>query len=699
MPNPILLYEFSPAKVSVSLGGDNAIDSLIDLHVKINSHGEAAPVAGITITIPVGADGETGGNRLSAATTLPAPVYDQSAMAGWTIDVDQTNGSIVHITPADKQPKRLTGTIEFTFQDILVNQVVGIVPITVDEFALTHVTAAFQIDKEDADRPVKKFYVTDSSGQELNPPVLYDLDERVKLKWDCTQEGKSNYSYAVRSSAGETWQPKDCLNRRDCYSCQDGTTGVLTDELSQTTTFALDVIKTDGTRRRLHSILYTTVRVEMPIIRSKSVKAKYFKGRSVALHWKADNATICEVQVGGVVIDDKALTDTYKNGYICPIAGGPGTYTPSLTAYAQTGTATDAEPFPPVSVEPLRLIDTGARWPILAISPDGRWALGASGVEEMVPSLSLADLNATSSSARALPINWILPPAWPPSVYTVAGLAFTPDGSRALALIVMTKKARGFFGVLIVQGYMSFIVILDTATWQPRGAGLVIRDSDNFNPFAVPSTSRIAVTPNGQLALVANYEVTVIDIAANAVKGPSGGDLTAVAVTPDGALMFSGAFFQTGSFANTSGVYAEAVPPPANSWPLDGGSNPVVAMAATSDGRGLVVFSNTQQVSVVGIQRPRSLLATGVGPNSIAMTTATQNAPERAVVANQDGTLTAIKVADLSVTQVPLDPGMQAGPVVISKTGGLNNHGVGLIATNKNNLIRFDVDDLPWSAR
>jgi hypothetical protein len=38
------------------------------------------------------------------------------------------------------------------------------------------------------------------------------------------------------------------------------------------------------------------------------------------------------------------------------------------------------------------------------------------------------------------------------------------------------------------------------------------------------------------------------------------------------------------------------------------------------------------------------------------------------------------------------------GLVVISKTGGLNNHGVGVIA-NKNNLIRFDVDDLPWSTR
>ena len=697
MPDTALLYEFSPDKVSASLGGDNKIDSLIDLHVKINPRGPTAMVAGITINIPMGAGDPS---RLSAGNLLD-PVPGPTPLEGWEIKVDENNKSIVHIAPSPKtnppRTKALTGTIEFTFQDILVNKAVGIVPITVDEFAPTHVTATFQIEKEDADRPVKKFYVTDENGQELNPPVLYDLDERVKLKWDCTDEGKSNYSYAVRTSAGETWQPKDCLNRRDCYSCQDGTAGVLTNELSQTTTFALDVIKTDGTRRRLHSILYATVRVEMPIIRSKTVRGKYFKGRVVALRWKADNATRCEVQVGGVVIDDKAPTDTYKDGYLCPIAGGPGTYTPSLTAYARTGTATDADSFNPVSVEPLRLIDTGAPWPILAISPDGRWALGASGIAEPVPNLSLIDLSAANPSAGVLPINWTIPPAWPPSVYNVAGLAFTPDGSSALALVVMTRMAQSLWRIR-VQGYTSFIVILDTATWQPRGPGLVIRDSDYFNPLAVPSTSRIAVTPNGQFALVANCEVTVIDIAANAVKGSSTGDMTALAVTPDGTLMFSGAFFTTGSYAGTSGVYAEAVPPPQSSWPLGGSSNPVVAMAATSDHRGLVLYSNTRQVSVLGIQYPGSNVTAGTGPNSIAMTTGTQDAPERAVVANEDGTLTVIRVSDLAVTQVPLDPGMRAGPVVISKAGGLNNHGVGLIA-NKNNLIRFDVDDLPWSAR
>lgn len=695
MADTALLYEFSPDKVSVSLGGDNAIDSLIDLHVKINSRGEAAMVGGITITIPMG---ENDGSRLSANPILPDPVYDHTAMDGWTIEIDEVNKSIVHINPVPKtRPKALASTIEFTLQDILVNKTVGVVPITVDEFAPAHAKANFQINKEDADRPVKKFYVTDSSGQELNPPVLYDLDEQVKLKWDCTAEGINNYSFGLHTAVGETWTPKDCLSRRDCYSCQDGTSGVLTNELSQTTTFALEVIKTDGVRRRLHSILYATVRVEMPIIRSKTVRAKYFKGRVVALRWKVDNATRCEVQVGGVVIDDKAPTDTYKDGYLAPIAGGPGTYTPSLTAYARTGTATDADPFPPVSVDPLRLIDTGAPWRSLAISPDGRWGLGASGLEEQVPNLSLIDLSATSPAARVLPINWTIPPAWPPSVYNVAGLAFTPDGSRALALVVMTKKARAVWRIE-TKGYTSFIVILDTATWQPRGGGIVIRDSDYFNPLAVPSTSRIAVTANGQSALVANCEVTVIDIAANAVKGKSGGDLTALAVTPDGALMFSGVFFGTGSFAGTSGVYAEAVPPPQNSWPLAGTSNSVVAMAATSDSRALVLFANTQQVSIVGIQRPSSLVTTGTGPNSIAMTTGTQDAPERAVVANEDGTLTVIRVSDLAVTQVPLDPGMRAGPVVISKTGGLNNHGVGLIVNN-NNLIRFDVDDLPWSAR
>ena len=695
MPDPILAYEFSPDKVSVSLAGDNAIDSLIDLHVKITPRGTSAMVGGITINIPVSADGKTGENRLSANPRLPDPVYDQSAMAGWTIEVDQTYGSIVHISPVPKtKPKELTGTIEFTLQDILVNHAVGIVPITVDEFAPSHVTATFQIDKEDADRPVKKFYVADENGQELNPAVIYDLDQQVKLKWECTKEGQSNYSFGLRTTVGETWQPKDCLARRDCFSCQDGIDGVLSDNLGETTTFALDVIKTDGERRRLESTLYTTVKVEMPNILSKIVKGQYFKGRCVELRWKALNAARCEIQINDVSVDANAPIDTYKEGYFLPISSGQGTYTLSLTAYAHHGSATAADTFTPVTVGSLRAISTPVQLQSLAITPDGKWAVGTDH-----QALILIDVN--SGTARELPAAWQLP-VFP----AIKGIAITPDGTLAVLLVVIGPFQ---FSSMRVPGYQRYVAIMEIPAGQFRGAPISVVDPyEDIFEQGTGSIGGITVTPDGRFALATNpiESIAAVNIAAHALEKDMRihSFTTSVSVTPNGRYALGGLSVSGVSVLDLSTSSIDSW----NPIHIDPSTTSAIAITAES-GRALVVGSdlansmNYRTVSVVDIhsrQQQSTIVSPGSGPNWIALTTPVAAVPELAVVVNRDGNVMVLRVDDLNAKPIAftLDQGIEGGAIAISKTGGANNHGVGLIATNQGNVIKFDVDELPWRA-
>src|SRR4029077_6769136 len=79
-----------------------------------------------------------------------------------------------------------------------------------------------------------------------------------------------NYSYRVRSADGGPdgrydWIPKECLIGGDCYRNVDGGVGVPTPQLAETTSFALDVIKTDAQGLRvIHKTLVIPVRVEVP---------------------------------------------------------------------------------------------------------------------------------------------------------------------------------------------------------------------------------------------------------------------------------------------------------------------------------------------------------------------------------------------------------------------------------------------------
>lgn len=582
MPDTVLLYEFTPEKVSVSVGGDARIDSLLDLEVKINNRGPVAMVERIQIEIPTGAHGATAGNRLSA-NALPHPEYDKEGLAAWGIDVDEENGSLVTIEAKSKKPTKLETTLEFTLRGILVNDTPGIVPITVDEFAPAHIKATFQIDKEDVTGPVARFYVADAQGNELNPAVLYDLDERVWLKWLCTDQGES-YSYGLHTEEGEVWEPKNWRRTDEFFNCADGTAGVRTDKLVETTTFALEVVK----KRSVHQILYTKVRVKVPRISEDSFVKKYLSGQFISLNWVAVNAGKCVVEMDGRVLDRNAPTDTYADNYLVLLPPASGAHTATVRAYAQTGSAKTSKVFDPVSAEPPVTITTARGLTRLAITPNGKYALGLSQSSNQVTRINLTTnevttvtvgtspngIAITADSTRAFVVNY-----WDGNISVIdiesgtastdridlrdkfGDITLTPDGKFALVyqttgtmLILNVAEKRiqntipfseypvairtartpaGDIGVVATaEGTLRFI---DLATWTIEP-----------NPTQVERNEwpSLAVTPDGRLAMVANYStqsVTVIDIASRRVlpgairtsQGPTG-----IAITADGKLAF-----------------------------------------------------------------------------------------------------------------------------------------------------------------
>ena len=275
--------------------------------------------------------GENADNRLSVA-SLPSPVYDTSGL--WAIDA---SGSIVTIQPRSGSSAEVVTTIEFTLPGIVVNDVIGIVPITITEFTPAKLIDpyTYRLEKLASDFPIRKFYAS--------PIVLDDLDQTATIHWECSAEGKT-YSYRlhtvdVQADQGYGWMPKECLIGGDCYSCDDGQAGVRTPQLADDTTFALDVIKADSTGARvLHKTLFVTVRVQVPYF-SQAARMVRMLGSFVILRWRAFNASRVTVRLNDDIIDANAPVDTYINGYLVTIPNNATRAHFHLTAHARAGDA------------------------------------------------------------------------------------------------------------------------------------------------------------------------------------------------------------------------------------------------------------------------------------------------------------------------------------------------------------------------
>jgi YVTN family beta-propeller protein len=285
-PNPIIV------------SSEGTTPNLVDLTIIVsNPHTYLVALDKIEIKIPVGEDSA---RSLSTDPSLPTPIYDTSKP--WLITV---SGNIVTITSKDGQSLEITEqSVNFKLNDIGVNDVVGIVPLTITEYSSDSAkisdTDTYTLMKLQADYPVTNFYA--------KPEIFYRNGERTLLYWDCSEYGEECV-YKVHS---DSWRPSNL------YTAQDGQTGVQSAELYVTITFALDIYQpnSDGNQDYIDT-LYTTVPVVVPALYDTNCQTNVGGiQRLVKLYWTAQNASRCEIHINGKIYINDAPTNTNPDGYL-----------------------------------------------------------------------------------------------------------------------------------------------------------------------------------------------------------------------------------------------------------------------------------------------------------------------------------------------------------------------------------------------
>ena len=556
-PRLSLEYGFNSNPCPIRASGSGNDISTIDLVVTISRRPElAVSLKKTQITIPV-ANNEA--YSLSSAGRLPQPRFDQSGL--WDITVStESNSDTVTIAPKSDASGQVTSTIEFTLPGIVVNQTIGFVPITIKETALDEITDGFtyRLEKFEPDFPVRRFYAT--------PSVLSDLNETSTLHWESTDEGQ-NYSYRVRSADGGPdgrydWIPKECLIGGDCYTNVDGGAGVQTPQLAETTSFALDVIKTDALGLRvIHKTLVIPVRVEVPYF-SNAARVTQVAGQFAVLRWRAFNASRVTVRLNDDVIDRNAPADTYLGGYRVDLDRDEPHGRFHLTAHARVGTAVAYyASFPDVNMQkPTQLSDVtqaevgGMGAPsvlavaanknvVLAIWGDGQWRV--------------IDLEARR-----------VPPVGNYDAQNFGGgwssATITPDGKVALLVrfgisaFDLTSSTRAWG----VQGDDNGVVVTQDGRLVLTTTDNQVRVTDMNNPTGASSfiqtgdwqaVTNLAVSYDGATAIVIKGgDLLVLDVAGRSVRGRvpiSGYSVSQVALTPDGMLALATVYNNGGQHA------------------------------------------------------------------------------------------------------------------------------------------------------
>jgi len=666
MPDTALSYEFTPDTVSVSVGDE--IVSLVDLRIKIDNRGPTTKVTRINIEIPMGASGSTAGNRLSVG-KLPDPEYDEKLRDMWAIDVDE-QGSLLTIAAKTNKPTELKTTLEITLPGIRVNDTTGIVTVTVDEFAPSHIKATFQINKDD-NRPVQRFYCADEHGNELNPAVLHELDKRVWLKWRCTPRGEG-YSYSLRTEEGQVWEPKDWRRTGEFFSCADGTSGVQTNKLAETTKFALDVIHVKGTSRTITGILFLKVEIAVPrLVDASWHQSLYLSSTLANLRWIAVDTAKCTLAADDRIIDDNAPVDA-NDGYNVIVANNPRPHRLKVTCHGAPGSRSFTHSFDDIDVAPLITFPVGFRAGRIAITPDGTKALvlgDNTNMQADTPDgLKIFDIPTGNSAPSSVDTIHTVPRST--QIGGVFDLAITPDGTRAFAistggvsrvdLNTKTASSGPFFrtdfarAIAIVNNSLALVVdtsggVSKVPLDQPHSAGDVPRltlpgigvDREYVSIATMSNRPYAFVGSNVAGASAINLDnwtwwgkdVRTGDSVMNMANPPNSGLL--LATTYLGKLLVIEALkvvktvqLDNSGLNNMTGYFG---------WPI----------AITPDGKmALIVISGKKRIDVLDISRLEIVSSIDVGQDAVHVAITPDG--KRALIANYDS-------QSVSMTALPAD--------------------------------------------
>jgi YVTN family beta-propeller protein len=376
---------------------------------------------------------------------------------------------------------------------------------------------------------------------------------------------------------------RECVSDGYCYTCADGTAGVVFAPVRQTTTFALDIVATDANGdRSVTSTLETTVQVAVPSISQDSRVVASPSGRFARLHWLAYNARSCAVDLEGSPIDGAtaAPPDTYLTGFPVYLSGTTSNPTLTVVASAIEGYAQASLNLAPIPTPAPISIAVGDGPQAVAVTPDSQVALVANQHDSTITVIDVATRQPESKTLRV--------------GNNPQSIAVTPDSMLAF----------------VVNGLDGTISVIDLASRSVERTAL-----------SIPQASSIAVTPDGSLLLVAcaSNVVMIVDIATRQIEVKSiavGSSPADIAITPDGKLALVCNFGD-----NTVSVIdiAQRIAEP-KAIPV--GREPAVIAITPGSSTAVVTNAVDATVSVIDIsgRRVRATPPTVPVPDSVAIT-------------------------------------------------------------------------------
>ncbi len=210
-----LAYVFRPVPDPIRVSLEAGNPRTVDLRVIVsNPTVEPMQLQSVVIRFPIGQDIDA---HLSGDPKLPEPVL--MTPGSWSVSVSE-EGNSIEISPSGSASSiAFEGNpLVFTVPGIRINTKPGEVVLAITEKSVIDkmIIGEARLEKLEADFPVSSFTAT--------PDTITDLKQTVKLNWTCTAEGEKR-SYSLRSAQ---WRPRDCLNKNECFTYNDGAAGVTT---------------------------------------------------------------------------------------------------------------------------------------------------------------------------------------------------------------------------------------------------------------------------------------------------------------------------------------------------------------------------------------------------------------------------------------------------------------------------------------
>jgi hypothetical protein len=499
----------------------------------------------ITIAIPVGEDS---GPALSAE-KLPQPRL--VTPGDWLVETSDDRTIVIRSTKSDTGLSFSESSLVFVLPGIRINSEPGLVALTLKEQDSDGEWSSgrAELTKLDAAFVVEHFYA--------DQPIVNSRGAKVKLFWRCSDKG-AQYSFGLR---GNGWPARDCLNDGNCYTAAQGLAGIQTNDIDQTCTFRLDVIRAEAGGGKIIGTLETTVQMAPVSIAQDSYLEFTPSGRIARVGWIAFNAVRCSIRVNAELYDDNAPCNTIarEKNYFMVLGGAKGE-SPRIQIVAHGASGFTASL---LFVDRVKLDDPALLQPWDQGFSDPRPDLPFSGVIEpragggtvvlIMPEIVMYRPNSKISvvdvqTRAAVGTTVTIVNASTTNVFLVGDAAIADFGNEVIQIDLAARKVvkRLKVPIPIATGNLVRISNQDRALLMDE-QHISIVDLKSFTiavggKLKMPGGRAIAITPDGRLAIFADRKaLSFVRVEGASLTKEEGqivveAAISSVAISPDGTF-------------------------------------------------------------------------------------------------------------------------------------------------------------------